>query len=461
MKRVAECVLITILVSGCGTFNPHLRGEDKEVGEKKIKNEQENTKNPSPLPLVLAIRYADSAKKNYHDALGNQSRLNSWLGVGLIPLAAAATGVGIVGGPAVAITTLGLTGAAGYGIGTWLTSKPSQRAWVAGFNATSCAIDVLIPLLPIEKKLDEFENEIKGIAINIRLVTSNISALDEARDNAVKSANLAAVVKEAEAVRAEAVALIASGRLAETKARELYVDAYTAGQRLKEAVDRISGQVSLSLVENGRDLQALSSIIGGLGQLYNQFIPTPATDSKGDNKTPKSSTIDETNDPETQFRRAINNLRNANGDLASSIGTVASKVNIVVGQNKLVETLKACGVAAEKIVVPMIIDPPGTINIDGCTATTSARVIKGGVSPYAVALPATAAAANITVRQTATFGPAFVVETTTTTQPIKTTIQITDGSSNNAFIDVIVTEGKCGTDKKPTTPENPIGKDKS
>lgn len=101
--------------------------------------------------------------------------------------------------------------------------------------------------------------------------------------------------------------------------------------------------------------------------------------------------------------------------------------------------------------MPMTIDPPGAINIiDGCTATTSGRVIKGGASPYAVTLSSTGAT-NITVRQTAPFGPAFVIETTSkTTDPIKTTIHATDRSGNNAFVDVTV--AKCSTVEKPTKP---------
>lgn len=455
MNRVTGCVLLMMLVSGCGTFNPHLRGDSKLATKMKA---EVNVQKPS-LSLDFAIKYADSAKDNYHNAIGNQARLSSWLGVGLIPIAAAATGLGITGGPAVAITALGLSGATGYGIGTWLTSKPSQRAWAAGYKWTSCAVDVMLPLLPIERTLgtskaqDDFKMHIEAIGTNIDKVVSAISNLNVQLDKADKAANdkkLAENVEEAKAARAEAIAMIASARLAETKARELYVDVYTAGRRLKEAVDRISGQVSAALIENAPDLQALASIIGGLGPSYGQFIhiadslkKTPPDKSKLRNG--KTKNLVEVAD----LRGAITALNSTTETLNGSVTRVAGPVNMVVGRKPL-ETLKECGVSTEPIAIPMTIDPPGPINIDdGCTATTVYREIKGGASPYSVTLPATAA--SMTVRQTSLFGPAFFIETKGgKTGRVKTTIHATDRSGNNAFIDVNVE--KCDANEKPTPP---------
>ena len=70
----------------------------------------------------------------------------SLLGVGLIPLGAAALGLGVTGASATAITVVGLTGAAGYAEGQWLDSTPRQRAYIAGYNAVNCALEAVAPL---------------------------------------------------------------------------------------------------------------------------------------------------------------------------------------------------------------------------------------------------------------------------------------------------------------------------
>src|SRR5262245_36743880 len=104
---VLVAVGVLLATSGCaGIVNPHLTWAPDAPADS--------------INLDQALRYADGAKKAYRDALGNQAKLASWLGIGLIPLMAASAGLGITGGPPAAVAATALTGAAGYGVGVWL-----------------------------------------------------------------------------------------------------------------------------------------------------------------------------------------------------------------------------------------------------------------------------------------------------------------------------------------------------
>lgn len=82
-------------------------------------------KKPAPPPLTElvsltdAFDYAAKVKEAYRSALSDQAYLQSWLGIGLVPLTAAAIGLGATGSSPNTILSLGLAGASGLGIGTW------------------------------------------------------------------------------------------------------------------------------------------------------------------------------------------------------------------------------------------------------------------------------------------------------------------------------------------------------
>ena len=129
-----------VALSGCSVWNPHVTWT-REGGDE--------------VTLAQAINYANRAKDAYKVAIGDQAVLTSGLGLGLIPLSAAALGFGIAGGSSDAVTALGLTGAAGYAAGTWLSSKPRQRVYIAGIKAMTCAVDAMIPLnFPLQEQSD-------------------------------------------------------------------------------------------------------------------------------------------------------------------------------------------------------------------------------------------------------------------------------------------------------------------
>lgn len=408
------CMLIMLPLVGCGTLNPH-------VTWKQSKWEG------STHSLPDAIDYADKAKKAYKKALGSQEQLRSWLGIGLIPLAAAATGIGIMGGPPGAITAIGLTGAAGFGVGQWLESKPAQRAWVAGYNATSCSVDVMLPYTFVNG--DDLKTEIDGISDEIGKLESSTDDLAERTQQKDQSSG------QADAAVKVARQAITDARPVTEKATGLRMETHIAGRRLKEAVDRIAGHVSSSLVETGPDIQELSKLIAGLGQSYGQFVkvPTPAKapTPPEQHKVASMSAV-------VPLQYEIEKVLQGAATLSADTEKLANLVN-AMADKKPIETLKSCGVSEDKKVVPLSIDPPGKIVLPEGIRSTVVRTIKGGASPYGITLLGQDLTGNIAVRQLVHFGPAFVVETTKNSTPTTAHIYATDGLGNSTLIDVEVT----------------------
>ena len=130
--RLGASGLCLVLLAGCSSlYDPHITLNDTPSGA---------------VSFEAAEIYANDAKDKYREALGEYSRFNKLLGASLIPLGAATLGLGITGASSTAVTALGLTGATGFGLGSWLQSTPTQQAYIGGHNATNCAIEAMLPL---------------------------------------------------------------------------------------------------------------------------------------------------------------------------------------------------------------------------------------------------------------------------------------------------------------------------
>jgi hypothetical protein len=123
------------------------------------------------------------------------------------------------GGNSEAIVALLTATAGGIAEAAWLTSKPEQRAWAAGYNAITCAQTAVEPLRVIfaapgapNPSLDTRESAVRNA----------LGSLDEALG-----------------------------------ARQ---DAARIPAQLIDTVDNIGGQVAVALTEQGPDAQALARL---------------------------------------------------------------------------------------------------------------------------------------------------------------------------------------------------------
>ena len=432
--------LLTIILAltGCaGIVNPHLSWKT-DVGQTK----------GAALTLEQAIAYADNAKAAYKDALGNQAQLASWLGIGIIPMMSAAAGLGITGGPTTAITATTLASVAAYGTGTWLYSKPYQRAWVAGYNATSCAVAAVIPLRYVVSNEQTIRSHLRELDTRRTDVVEKENALRVALDAVQSNPNLPAgsggLVETARRRLDDADALLKAAAATRSNALRMLQQAATAGPLLKESVDRISGQVSGILVEAGPDLQALASIVAGLAPAYRQFVTVPQSlkPAPPATATAQGLTGDAARDvPIQELVKATNTLEHAMHRLSTTLGELADDVD-AVGAMTPIETLRACGVSAEQISAPLVLDPPGPISFEQGKVAVAGRVVRGGAAPFAVMLQG--ALSGMTLSQTEPFGPSFTVQITAETPEGQATAFVTDRSGNKMFVSIAVAKAGAG-----------------
>ncbi|MEE9910598.1 MAG: hypothetical protein K4571_02640 [Deltaproteobacteria bacterium] len=428
--KAAVIAVAAVMLAGCSLINPHIQLKPPSCAI------------ASQCTLEEGIQYAESAKVAYMNAIGCQSAFVSLLGIGIIPVTATALGLGITGQGATAITVLGLTAASGYAAGTWLYSKPNQRAWLVGYNATTCAVDAVVPLLYVEKKKDEIKEKKEKLDDALAVVPEKIRNVRDklAEVEGKTGPELDELRKSGDQRVREAEKLLNDAGETNRAAEKMLLEAATAGESLKQTVDKIRGKVSQQIIESAPDMQALVSLIGGMAASYGRFVTVPEgfepPSKSGVEDTKKSRTTADS--PETSLGTAIEDLEKSMHDLQSAAGPVANIVNAVAA-SKPVETLKACGVNVEQTAQPMTIEPAGRIGLTFGKPSTVGRVIRGGQAPYAVVLQGDADGPM--VRQTEPFGPAFTVQITDKTPAKEYSIYISDKAGRKLFLEVNVNGG--------------------
>jgi hypothetical protein len=227
----------------------------------------------------------------------------------------------------------------------------------------------------------------------------------------------------------------------------MLLETETAGETLKQTVDRISGKVSQQIVENAPDIQTIASMIGGLAQSYGQFVAVPEGLRRASPPAVKAQAGAATSCDENvaSLGKAIADLESQMLKLQNATIYVADIVNLVTA-SKPIDTLKACGVIVEQIAQPLTVEPSGRIELQAGKAATVGRVIRGGSAPYAVALQGDGE--GLVVRQTEAFGPAFTVQITEKTPAKEYSIYISDKAGQKLFMAV---EVKSGTTDQAST----------
>jgi hypothetical protein len=415
-----------VFMSGCALTNPHIEFEKRTA-----------LAAAASVEIGAAVTYAEQTKAAYRKALGQRAEFRNLLGVGLIPLMAATLALGIDGSHATEVLILGMTGAAAYGAGTWLDGKPVERAYIAGFNATTCAIDAIEPFRIAKNDPDfgEFQAGLQAIDSKIEHVDTQVGKIRDALS--LMSAD-SLLVSRANADVDAALSVAANARTVRSNGVSLRREINLTGSRLVAAVDRITGEVDMAVHQSQADLQALASIIGGLGQAYGKFTAVPeslksAKDVKGApnglEQAGESLTL-RTGETINLFAE-LQVLHNHVAALASTSRKVGDFVNVVAG-SKPAEALKRCGVDPDEIAGDIAVDPEGPIEFQVNAKSSVGRVIIGGRSPYRAMLVGNAP--GITVIQPELFGPVFVVQSADGLVKGEYSLMVADGSGRRKTV---------------------------
>ena len=270
-RRLAGLLALSLLAmasGGCAILNPHVR-----PWHHPKMSDKHGVQYAGDLPR--AIDYANDVRASYYSAVGQQSYLRNGVALSVIPMSAAALGLGITGGTQEAITALGLGGASAFGIGTYLFSEPRQRIYLAGSQAVGCAILAVTPYLTRTRDMHRFERALDRLRTDVIQLAQTVNTIDALCaaiiDVDPKSPNAPDAQKKLVRVRAlleQATNVADQGELVRHQIE-------TAGLMLTTAVDNIRDDVSTQITKTEPDFASLASIVSGLGQAASKFTPKP------------------------------------------------------------------------------------------------------------------------------------------------------------------------------------------
>jgi|GEM_PF-7008869 len=430
IRSTTTAIAVGALTS-CTLINPHL--DFKQYGRQEFSH-------GNGTPMERGVRYAEETQRAYRAALGERSQFRNLLGIGLIPLSALTLALGIRGTGGETLLWLGTGGAAAYGTGTWINSTPTERSYILGYNAINCALTAAQPFriaddnisyTAFKTGLQDIDQNIEAVEKQITVVQTRLIQLSGPQNKLADLGNQN--ISIARSVVTHAISARKNGNGLDTEMAGI-------GEKLKEAVNRITGQVDLTLNKNARDLQGLMGIIRELGATQKAFTRVPESLRSNDMITSDAGTGQQglTVVPKSfQHDTALEiiKLQSKVSTLSSSARKIADFVNKVAA-SKPQEAMKACGVDSSSIAGEIEVDPAGAIQFTAQKRQTTGRVITGGVPPYRASIAGSAP--GIAVSQPELFGPVFVLETEATVAEGSYALLVADGSGQRKTIPIIV-----------------------
>lgn len=374
-------VLSCAVLIGCSLSDPYVQVELPETAL-------------SEMSLEHGIAYAHETNRRYRAKLSEETRLSAGVGGGLITLAAAVLGLVAFDAHTDAILGTSLVGGTAYTLGTWYGNDAHELVYLAGMEATSCAVEAVLPLnfSTSSRKsladgldtLSEASLKLGGAAAAIRRLIPIVEALAGKETSLTRSAQ--ADLTQADNVLTQSDAAYASGQ---TLLRS--IDG--ANTNLIAAVDRINVIVDRALQETNPRLEAASSVISQLSSATQ--ILTPGLDLAGTLTSalavgedqqgphggdPVDGEAEAQDSSEVQLRQALGGLATQTVLVASHARSIVAIVN-GVNESRPLKALKTCGVDVESLPLALSLST-NSVTFSSETASSQSVVIWGGKRPY-------------------------------------------------------------------------------
>lgn len=429
MALVGGLLIGALMLSSCSLINPY----NIDLREKRPPKSGNRS-----VELEEAVKYANDVKDSYREALGEQAKFTSVLGALLVPTGAMALTMGIAKVHSNTILMTGGSGTALFGVGKWLESKPRQAAYVAGYEAVNCAVELVLPFRITERYLKPFNESMRQIAANIQEVQSQIEEVEGAKSDL--SSHIDASDWQLSTAREEiraAKSLVASAADARNKGIAVAIQRSRSGDALVSAVDGIIGQVDSAIQKSQLDLGALSTIIGGFSQSYSQFTMVP------DHLRPKKVKKDETERDEDcpipkkreELKTALSALKTGVEQLLTNKRQISDVVNHLAAENPL-PTFEKCGVDPAKITADITINPAGDVVFTEGRGDQATRWILGGKKPFGVV--SARSITGLQIAQPIVFGRAITITAEESLKAGTHTVQVVDGNEHTAYFNIVV-----------------------
>ncbi len=405
-------LVLAVALSGCSSWiNPHVTWDRKQSA--------------AQIDLHNAIDYAQRAIDKYKDAAGDQATLTTVMGLGLIPLGAAALGFGITGGNPNIVTALGLGGAAGYASGSWLSSKDRQLIYIEGMKAMSCAIGAVQPLNIPRNEIKTDLDKLNAAIIKVERDIGSVKDVEEYKASPMAKQNVTT-----------AEALLTQSRTTRDEGTKLLVAHSQAGITLVNAVDRIGAEVDKAIAGTLQSLDALPGIIGSLSDLSTQF----AKPAEAPAAPPKPSVIrTEFVDPALKepLKSLLKALKESSKVLASREQAIADVIRVVL-EADVANALKSCNVT--DVATAFTVQPAGPIEMKKAAGGNKRLVITGGKPPYTAEL-LEAPVEGLRVTQPVPLGPRVLIEVTATKVTVADyNVYVSDATGKSQTVVIRITE---------------------
>lgn len=431
--RRSPLLIVLLSLNGCSSwFNPYINiSEEFSCSSKK--NSDGNIDNTSRdsnciaynskyyLSYDRAVAYARNAETEYVDAAANLAKLNTGMGSLMIPIAAAGTGIGITSGSATALTALGLSGAAGYGIGTWLGDKSRQSLYLQAAEATVCAIKATSPLGPFNANPGQISDKLNALSDSIDKVKNKIKDAETNQCTANESEQSKAKLALDDAVKVYQDGVVLSSNA-------LYV-----GNNLVNAVDAIKIKLDKMIATTQPELGSVEGIINGITQNSYRF-------GKLSSKTTMAS---KSREPEESYVLLDCLLESLVDPMIQKSQEIKLETAQVVEQLKSAGSLEDCsnGIDAQTLSVD-----PSSINLTSGEKQERTVQVSGGKPLYqANFVGITPPEGSITVEQVIKGGSyLFVLKTSTDKDKVipagEYLLRINDSSGRRVSVTVTVIE---------------------
>lgn len=448
-------------VGGCALLNPLVDWTDP-------------ASNTAPT-IQSSIVYAEKGIAAYTAAAGDQQLLTATAGIGLIPLAAAAAGLGIAGGHANTVLGLGLAGTAGYATISWLASKPRTAAYLAGQRALVCAKDAIAPFRVDESQWAEFRRGLLGTGdgqqrqtLNDLVLAAEFKAieLEKAIGQAGGSASQNELVKAAVSSLAAVNAAVATAKPMWDSASALNIKVAAAGNELKNAVDRIKGLVNKAVNDTLPDINTLPKVLAELQQFAQTAVPKSETPKPAEPKPIAASSSGKAT--ANQLRESLTAASTAADQarirLEHAVAAVRPLVVRFANVKPAKEALALCNVDA--VATDLSIVPTGPVKFTAGKTGSQTFVLSNGKGPFFAQI-LEGSAPGISVAPPFTMGTMFTLSWTDKAKDGTYTLFVGDAAGHSKIVQVIVEKstppvaGAAAPDSNATNPAPKAGNDKN
>ena len=474
----AMCILVSSLF-GCTTF-PYVEDPRPEYTRACTMCES------SEVELQRAMAYVDYTYDGYRRKLLEDARQSQDLSQGLIALGTVTLGLAAFEANIDTFKAAGLLGGGAYHLGTANENVGRRAQYIAGMRAMVCIKDIVSPMVGITSNYQHIQNNAERLrsamdeyAIAAGDLTNAVNQLF-LYDDSTKSLKAAAQaqLKVIDSDRERAAQLLQS-------TNTLLAKSSTIGPRVFAQVDSIRVAVDEALTSTLASTDSIGSQIAALSDYAQYFTPgldfaeilqTTLTSTGGsdvnkvldgmlaqalgdfDKKTKENAENAESvkNAIIGVYEKVISNISVAMGEMQAKRQIMlarASELNglLAMPLNLNEATFKSCGALTDNITTQLKLDHSSLAFTQGVIQTAIVEV-SGGTKPYSAQLTRTP---NSSVNVSTVAGGSGVIVTLTGEAKAGEafTIKVKDSSTQNAIINVSITEAATTQNKTETNPD--------